>query len=363
MQEMALDHKDLAIIGALNKVGAKASAEYLGEVLGIPSRTVRYRLSRLRKKGFLYPPRAMTHERKLGLGESSVCMKATRLGIVYLPRILDALPSFYWITESYGTYDGYMAHCVYPLESPESIPSLMIALKDEGLVQDYHVFDVVDYEHKQPNYEYLTTDISWEWDWSQWYTSVKRNLQRKSGFTIQMNEHPQLVEFDSKDIALLRHLGKNGESTQRHLAETLSLSEKRANKRLQRLESTGIIKGYRSAFIPTINQFSLSLFLELEEPVEPILSSFYELPLPLYVMMESRTRFCIQLGFSASDYTGFLNGFDILRPFIVSYFFQTLHNPRRTKSGHPLDLFNDESGSWEFPEDSINIIREHLESG
>lgn len=360
---MALDHKDLAIIGALDKVGAKASAEHLGEVLGIPSRTVRYRLSRLRKKGFLYPPRAMTHERRLGLGESSVCMKATRLGIMHLPGILDALPPVYWITETYGTYDGYMAHCVYPLESPNSISSLMTTLKEEGLVQDYHIFDVVDYEHKQPNYEHLTTDICWEWDWNQWYKSVRRNLQRRSSFAIQMEEHPQMVEFDSKDIALLRHLGKDGESTQRHLAETLSLSEKRANKRLQRLESTGIIKGYRSAFIPANNQFSLSLFLELEEPVEPVLSSFYEMPFPFYIMMESRTRFCIQLGFSTSDYSGFLNGFDILRPFMVSYFFQTMHNPRRTKSGHPLDLFNDESGSWEFPKDSISIIREHLESG
>ncbi len=360
---MALDSKDLAIMGALDKVGAKASAEHLGEVLGIPSRTVRYRLSRLRKKGFLYPPRVMTHERKLGLGESSICMKATRLGITHLPSILDALPSVYWITESYGTYDGYMAHCVYPLESPNNIPSLMTVLKKEGLIQDYHIFDVVDYEHKQPNYEHLTTDICWEWDWSQWYKSVGRNLERRSSFTLQMEEHPQLVEFDSKDIALLRHLGEDGESTQRHLADTLSLSEKLANKRLQRLESTGIIKGYRSACIPVNNYFSLSFFLELEEPAEPVLASFYEMPFPFYIMMESRSRFCIQLGFSALDYTGFLKGVDILRPFMVSYFFQTMHNPRRTKSGHPLDFFNDESGSWEFPKDSTSIIRAHLESG
>ena len=359
---MALDQKDLAIIGALDKVGAKASAEQLGEVLGIPSRTVRYRLSRLRKKGLLYPPRALTHERKLGLGEAAVCMKATKLGAIHLPDIINTLPSFYWMTESYGAYDGFMSHGVYPLESADRIPSLMNTLEQEGLVLDYHIFDIVDYEHKRANYEHLTTDIRWEWDWKSWYKSINRNLKGKSKFTIKLDEDPKVIKFDSKDIVLLRHLSKNGESTQRHLAETLSLSETRANKRLQRLETSGVIKDYKSTFIPMSNLFSHSLFLELEEPAERVLSSLYELPFPLHIMMETRTRFCIQLGLTASDFTGFLMGFDLLRPYMSSYFFQTMHNPRRTTSPQPLELFNDESGMWEISTDTINIIRNHLES-
>ncbi len=358
---MALDQKDLAIIGAFDKVGAKASAEQLGEVLGIPSRTVRYRLSRLKKKGILYPPRAMTHERKLGLGEASVCMKATRLGATHLPDILDELAPFYWMTESYGSYDGFLAHAVYPLESPDTIPLLIISLKEEGLVEDYHIFDIVDYEYKRANYEHLDSDMCWNWDWKPWYKSIRKNLQGTSQFTFRMDENPQVVNFDSKDIDLLRHLRRNGEPTQRHLAESLSLSETGANKRLQRLEKVGVIKGYKSTIIPSISQFSHSLFLEIEEPVERVLSSLYQLPFPLCIMMESRTRFCLRLGLTATDFACFLKGFDLLRPSLLSYFFQTLHNPRRTRSSHPFEFYNEDSAIWDIPSDSISIIHEHLQ--
>ncbi|MFW9966118.1 MAG: winged helix-turn-helix transcriptional regulator [Candidatus Thorarchaeota archaeon] len=357
---MALDQKDFAIIGAFDKFGAKASAEQLSEVLGIPSRTVRYRLSRLKKKGILHPPRAMTHERKVGLGEASVCMKATRLGATHLPAILDELAPFYWMTESYGSYDGFLAHAVYSLDSPDSIPLLIIALKEEGLVEDYHIFDIVDYEYKRANYEYLRPDMCWNWDWKLWYKSIKRNLKGKLKFTFRMDENPQVVNFDSKDIDVLRHLGRNGESTQRHLAEALSLSETGASKRVQRLEKAGVIKGYKSTIIPSISQFSHCFFLEIEEPVERVLSSLYQLPFPLCIMMESRTRFCIRLGLLASDFACFLKGFDLLRPSLLSYFFQTLHNPRRTSSSHPFEFYNEDSAIWDIPSDSISIIREHL---
>lgn len=359
---MALDKKDLAIIGAIDRVGAKASAEQLGEELGIPSRTVRYRLSRLRKKGLLDPPRALIHERKIGLGESTICMKVTRLGAMHLPDIIDTLPSFYWMTESYGAYDGFMVHGVYPLDSVDSIPSVMSTLEREGLVQAYHIFDVVDYEHKHPNYEHLTTDIRWDWDWRSWYKTIKRNLRRESKFTIKMDENPQVIEFDSTDLALLKYLINNGESKQRQLAEALSMSETRAIRRLQRLETFGVIKGYKSTLIPTSNQFSHSLFLELEEPVERFLSSLYELPFPLLFMMESRTRFCIQFRLSASDFTGFLMGIDLLRPYMISCFFQTMHHPRRTSSPHPLELYNDESERWEISENSLGAIYNKPES-
>jgi hypothetical protein len=255
-----------------------------------------------------------------------------------------------------------MVQGVYPLELGDSVPSIMSAFEQKGLVLEYHIFDVVDYEHKHANYEHLTAGIRWEWDWKSWHTIISTNLKRKSKFTVQMDENPQIIRFDSKDIALLQHLSKNGESTQRHLAETLSMSETRATKRLQRLEAAGVIKGYKSTTIPTSNQFSHCLFLELEEPVERVLSSLYALPFPLLIMMESRTRYCIQFGLTASDFTGFLMGFDLLRQHMTSYFFQTMHNPRRTSSPHPLELFNDESGGWEIPADPLGVIRSHLES-
>ncbi len=354
----SIDRKDLDIIGALDELGAKASAKKLSEAVGIPARTVRYRLSRLRRIGILRAPEAIPYGRKIGLGEVFVAMDTSRKGTDLLRDVIESISSFYWSSESYGKYNGYIAQGVYPLTSPSITSTLLRAMQEAGLVSDYHVFDVVDYEYKHADYRYFSIDSGWTWNWNQWYDQIERNLNKPARVSPNMEQNTRLVEFDSNDVFLLQQIMKDSEATQKQLADILGLSETIVNKRLNRLEKTGVIKGYRSVFTPIGNHGMIVLVLELEEPVERVLASFYQLPFQLYIMMESKTRYCIRFSLSSKDHKMFLRGFDLIRPHVVSYFFQTLHSSRTSRPPIPFDMFDEASGNWELPlEASLQTIR------
>jgi len=354
----SIDRKDLDIISALDEIGAKASAKKLGETLGIPSRTVRYRLSRLRRNGILHPPQAIPHERKIGLGEVFVAMETSRKGTRILRDVIESIAPFYWYSESYGKYNGYIAQGVYPLASPSMTNTLLRAMQDAGLVNEYHIFDIVDYEYKRANYDYFNINSGWTWDWNEWYDQIEKNLNSPRHLSSRMEQNTRIVEFDSNDVLLLKQIVEDSEATQKRLADVLGLSETLVNKKLHRLEKTGIIKGYRSVFSPLGNHGMIVLVLELEEPVERVLASFYQLPFQLYIMMESKTRYCIRFSLSSKDHKMFLRGFDLIRPHVVSYFFQTLHSSHPTRPPIPFEMFDEASGKWEFPlEASLQTIR------
>ncbi|MHA2379326.1 MAG: winged helix-turn-helix transcriptional regulator [Candidatus Thorarchaeota archaeon] len=357
--DLSIDRKDLAIVSALDEIGGKASAKKLGETLGIPSRTVRYRLSRLRRTGILHPPRAMTHARKLGLGENFVAIETSRKGTRLLRDVLESIEPFYSHSESYGKYNGYIAQSVYPLTSPSTTNTLLRAMQGVDLVDDFHVFDIVDYEYKRANYDYFSTDSGWTWDWKEWYDQIEKNLNSAESLQSRMEQNTGIVEFDSNDVLLLKQIMEDSETTQKRLSDILGLSETLVNKRIHRLENTGIIKGYRSVFTPYGNHGMIVLVLELEESVEQVLRSFYLLPFQLYVMMESKTRYCIRFSLSSKDHKMFLRGFDLIRPHVVSYFFQTLHSSHPTKPPIPFDRFDQATGKWAIPvEESLQIIRD-----
>ncbi|MHA1287910.1 MAG: winged helix-turn-helix transcriptional regulator, partial [Candidatus Thorarchaeota archaeon] len=65
----SLDPLDKKIIRALEEHGAKVSTRELSELLGKSDRTIRYRISKLKEKGFVCKAKVRTHERKLGLAE------------------------------------------------------------------------------------------------------------------------------------------------------------------------------------------------------------------------------------------------------------------------------------------------------
>lgn len=312
----------------------------------------------MRKSEFLYPPYPVTHERKLGAGEAIATMKATRKGVRLLEEVLDKAPAVYWFSDSYGTFDGYVAHIYYPLASAAFSENLMKAIHNEGLVSDYSILDIVDYEYKNGDYGRLDENLKWRHDWEAWREGVAKNLKSKKSYRPKLDYNPRLVDFDQKDVLLIKHVMHNGEITQKELGKLLGLSEPLVNKRLARLDRTGIIKGYRVEFDSHNETTYLSLTFELDDDSSGLLASFYQLPHPFFIIMESRSRYCIRIGLSSSELREFLKGLDIMRAHFASYSVQTLHHARRATSTHPFDQFNIETCTWDIDlEASVNVVR------
>ena len=152
-----LDDLDEKIIRALDKYGAKVSTRELGEILGEKDRTIRYRISKLKEKGIICKAKVRTHERKLGLAENVLVVTSSTANESTLKKIIEEVPMIYFSTQTYGKYEGYLIYLVYPLGCPNLVQDMASEMKKRGLIEDYMLFDVVDYVSKEVNLSKLKT--------------------------------------------------------------------------------------------------------------------------------------------------------------------------------------------------------------
>jgi DNA-binding Lrp family transcriptional regulator len=343
-------------------VGPKVSTEEVYELTGIPSRTVRYRLKRLRETGVLSPTRVLAIERKMGLGENIFLVNTTPRGEKVIPDIFHAIDTIYHNSPTYGKFNGYLVYSLYSLSSPRITRRILEKIQEYNLITDFFIFDITDFDAKPGNYEFFNATLGWSWDWNNWRDQIPQTLKSKKKFKLPLDEVQTIVDFDTNDVLILKHMFDDGEITQKRLARLLSLSEAQVNKRIKRLENERIIKGYRSTLCATDDELNLICFIELESPDDRILSVFYQLPFNVTITMESRTRFAIQLALRANDLRGFLKGLDVLRPYLVSCFVQTVHDAKMSMDSHPYDLYNEEENRWETPgseylQDIENVLK------
>ncbi|MFW9871420.1 MAG: winged helix-turn-helix transcriptional regulator, partial [Candidatus Thorarchaeota archaeon] len=98
---------DSVLLDAITRLGGKVTATELSQVLGYPDRTIRYRMKRLREKGYLGRLWPQTLDTKLGLGDAAVVLEMSDKHKA-IPRIfLDCFPNFYVNYVSYGRFNGY----------------------------------------------------------------------------------------------------------------------------------------------------------------------------------------------------------------------------------------------------------------
>jgi len=353
-----LDQKDVDILGALDFLGGKTSTEELSQRTGIPARTVRYRLQKMRDSQVLYPTRAYTHERKLGLGESLLIVHTTPGAEPILERMFQKIDCIYFWSSTYGRYNGYLINILYSLSTPSVPRRLSEAFQKAGLVSEFYLFDITDYEHKHGDFSYLDPKLGWQYDWCEWHKKIKKNLKSKTKkITTFCDDNPSIMEFDISDYGILRSAFDDAMVPQKDLAKQFSLSEAQVTKKFRRFENEGVIKGYGSSFHSVRDMVSINLYLEIEEPVARIINNFYTHPYPGSIIMESRTRWGIRLKLPSKGISGFLQGIDLMKPYLKSCVFQVFHKFTRGETPHPYELFNKTTHKWETPvSDYLQII-------
>ena len=356
-----LDQKDIDIIGALSRLGPKMSTEEVGDLVDIPPRTVRYRIKKMREAGVLNPTRVMALERRMGLGESVFIIESMEKGYDLLPEVFYLVDTIYHYSPTYGRYNGFLAYSLYSLSTPRIVRRILEECQKNDLLSDFFIIDVTDYDAKGADYSKFDPECGWTWDAGQWEQKIEKNVKSKKKFRNPMSAAQTIVEYDYKDVSILRLMFDNGEITQKELAKTLQLSEAQVNKRIHRLEKKGIIKGYSSALAGSSDLLMLFCFLELKDPKGPVLPSIYDLPFPATVIMESEARYAITTQFSSKSLSGFLRGLDLLKPYLNSTFIQTIHGSKSSMDSHPYDLYDKDTHGWVTPGDEyLKDVRDVL---
>ncbi|MFW9800678.1 MAG: winged helix-turn-helix transcriptional regulator, partial [Candidatus Thorarchaeota archaeon] len=189
-----LDKTDVEILTALQEARKKVTTTHLSEQLKLPERTIRYRLNKLHEKGLLKPPKIQTYERKLGLGERLLLLQAVPEMEDKLVQVLEVKSLFYFYGRTYGKYDGFVAHTMYPLVAPQIVLQLAEEMKDLNLVEDFYIFDLVDYCRKGVDVKPVLKDSPWTWN--VWTAETRQILKKGCELDLGLEQFPKVVNFD-----------------------------------------------------------------------------------------------------------------------------------------------------------------------
>lgn len=356
--------QDSVLLDAITRLGGKVTATELSDLLGYPDRTIRYRIQRLREKGYLGRVWPQTFDTKLGLGDASVILDMAD-DYRKLPReFLDCFPNFYAHYVSFGRYNGYQGGVGYPIENPHIIDRMLRAMKNMGIIKDSYVLRTMDFLSVAGDLSKYNPQLGWNWDWREWAHQSEQTLKVGERFPLTFDHTPAPFDYDHKDIAIVAELKMNSAITHKELSEIVGLSETQIGVRIRRLQDANILRGYAWLTEQTPANIVLYTHIELEEPDHPALTCFLDLPFRKELIMESTDRFCVRLTMNSSDVAGYLRGLDAFRHHFRSYFIQYCVSIGIVPGGMRgfYHLHNESTGLWEMPvEDYIQNLEKFLE--
>ncbi len=343
----SLDDLDQKILLALEELGTKVSTRELSDRLNEPGRTIRYRISKLKDKGIICKAKVQTHERKLGLAEYVIVAKSNPATESKLKKVLDDLSVFYYYAPTYGRYEGYLIYTVYSINTPRMIPDLAAELKKRGLIEDYYLFDVVDYQRSEAKFAEIES-----WDWQEWAVNLPKIMAKKKEIELKMEEFPQMVSFDAKDTLILRHMVENPEITLRELGKILDLSQPQVHNRVKKLEESGIIRGFKLSLSPFESAMTVICFFKSKE-ARKLLFWLDKLPFYHQITMESSSHFFVQVYIPSTETNSLLSHLRSLREYTDEIFVQFLLQGTHKGYCHLIDMYSQESESWRLPYDEF----------
>ncbi len=354
----SFDNIDIQIIHQIDeqfdKQNYSPSTKQLSELLHkskkldqkIPPRTIRYRISKLEEKGILQKKIPITHERKLGLGESFFVIEENP----------DHRPEFYQIitnnaaidlyVPTYGKYNGYYLHSIYSLDSVYNPHKVFQMLKEKSIIRDYFVFDIVDYKAYNWNFDYFDENANWFWSWEMWKEHLEDEIKSGNELDIEFDTEPERIDFDFFDIQILRSMYLEENLTLKKLEKTLDLSESQIRRRIRTMEQKGIIRGYRTGFFPFANPPPLFFIMETKQNLQQILYLLSKIPYPFTIALDKPGKIGIVIDFPLNELREFLDAFYLLRPLLDSYFIQHWTMIPQINVSEGFDFFDKESNSF-----------------
>jgi len=104
--------------------------------------------------------------------------------------------------------------------------------------------------------------------------STKRDSQHT--FTQESSRIAQREGLDELDTAILRYLERNGRATNFDVGEAVGLSASAASRRIQALEVSGLIRGYRAVVDDRLLGKHITVYIRvtLERQSASVLSAF-----------------------------------------------------------------------------------------
>ncbi|MHA2153225.1 MAG: Lrp/AsnC family transcriptional regulator [Candidatus Thorarchaeota archaeon] len=210
------------------------------------------------------------------------------------------------------------------------------------MIEDYYLFDVVDYQRNEAKLSELE-----DWDWEKWSKSLRRIMAKTKEIKLDLEEFPQTVTFDSKDTLILKHMVENPDITLKELGKVLDLSQPQVHNRVKKLEESGIIRGYKLAMKPYDSGTTIICFFKSKEAGK-ILLWFDKLPYYHQITIESSSHYFVQVYLPSTETNHYLKHLRNLREYTDEMFVQFLLDSKHKGYGHLIDMYSEDTDSWKL---------------
>ncbi len=353
------------LLEALTELGGTGKAPELGEMLGFSERTVRYRLQRLKEKGYLLRKWPQTLDAKLGLGELGLFMELTEEYRHLSREFLYCFKNFnlHWAT--YGRYNGYFSAGGFPVDKPETIDKMIQALTQMNIIENWYRFDTVDFIPLSADLSKYHPKTGWKWDWRTWVEKSEKAIKRNepSGFEVVWD--PGTMDYDHKDIAILAEIKEHGHIPPKQISKSVGLSDTQVRTRIRQLTEEKVLRGSIWLIPPTPESMVLYTIVELDSPDNPALSCFRYLPFRMELYIDKPNKYAFRITMNSSDLVGYMKAFETLRTHFNDCFFQIVVNRSSIPEGRQsiYRMHNDSTGRWEIPiDDYIRNLEQYIEN-
>ncbi|NHJ49944.1 MAG: winged helix-turn-helix transcriptional regulator [Asgard group archaeon] len=355
-----LDIKDIQILRTLDsRNDSRISTEEISNILDIPARSIRYRINRLKEKGFLKSKTIIAHERKLGIRESFIVIKENPKQRKKFLKIIAENPTLNWYVPTIGKNNGYIVHSINTVDIKKHPKTLFEKRKKHDIILDFHIFELIDYVEKGWNYDYFNESGDWTWSWSLWFDQIES--EEITNEEINFIENSEITIFDHIDIQILKYLYLNSEITQKEIGKKLDLSESQISRRIKSMEQSGIIRGYRSGFNPFTKTIAILCVIHLANNLKEITGLLNQIPYPKTIAFESLATIALGLVIPAHEIEDFLNGIHLLNAKVDDNWIQIYLQDPIPNIENFFDLFDYESNNWnKLVVEYDNIIKKYF---
>ncbi len=371
--EKKYDYIDIQIIRIIdeqfNKLNYSPSTQQISNLLEengileykVPSRTIRYRISKLVEKNIFRRKIPITHERKLGIGESFFIVEENPQNRKKFYEILDENKAIDWYIPTYGKLNGYYIHSIFSLDSHFQPHNVFQLMKEKDIIRDYTYLNLVDYKAFGWNYDYFDINGIWNWEWKIWENYLKDDLRKRKTKLLNFEMEPDRINFDFMDVQILKQLYLDDSLPLKRLGEKLQLSESQVGRRIKLMEQKGIIRGYRTGFYPFANLSPIFILINSKENLNRIITHILEIPYPSTIAFENENKIAVALEIPNNETFKFLNAFYSLKNQIDDYLIQFLPQIPEVNMAEGFNFYEEKENRWNKLNKEYRNTIDHLE--
>lgn len=256
----ALDETNAKILEGLGSHGPR-NLSSLARVLGLPSTTVAFRLSKLIKMNGLQI-RARLNFQKLGLKRAVIFAEAKPGKEKTLQNLVDTLQYWTYRIRCFGKFNGVYALFGFPAEFSHEFEDYLTEALKIGALDNYNLYWITDSLEVPPSFQWFDfRRRSWNFQWRQWTSEI----EQASGIFPQRLHDPEAfpVLVDKIDLLLLKELEKDGTIEFKALAKMVNMTPEAVRYRFQdHIIKRGLVADYEISIFPYPYQSSdLSSFV------------------------------------------------------------------------------------------------------